>query len=175
MSNRQTRNELLDALKVAGRRHSDATVIFHDSIAQRLGLHGTDEKTMSLLEREGPMSASDIAKRTGLAAASVTNLIDRLEQKGFVRRARDPKDRRSVIVEPTEEGIAQFVPFFAATRNAVARMWAHYDDQELAVILDFLRRNTERLIQETAKLTSGGRRHQLAKLDRLVNRQRSGE
>ena len=114
---------------------------------------------MSLLEREGPMSASDIAKRTGLAAASVTNLIDRLEQKGFVRRARDPKDRRSVIVKPMEEGIAQFVPFFAATRHAATRMWAHYDDQELAVILDFLRRNTERLIQETAKLTSGARRH----------------
>ena len=154
MSNRQTRKDLLNALKVAGRGHSDATVIFHDTIAQRLGLHGTDEKTMSLLEREGPLSASEIANRTGLAAASVTNLIDRLEQKGFVRRARDPKDRRSVIVEPTEEGIAQFVPFFAATRNAVARMWAHYGDQELAVILDFLRRNTERLIQETAKLTS---------------------
>jgi hypothetical protein len=48
---------------------------------------------------------------------------------------------------------------FAATRNAVARIWAHYDDKELGVILDFLGRNTERLIRETAKLTSGGRSH----------------
>jgi hypothetical protein len=102
-----------------------------------------------------------------LAAASVTNLIDRLEQKGFVRRARDPKDRRSIIVEPTKEGIAQFVPFFAATRNAVARMWTHYDDQELTVILDFLRRNTDRLIQETAKLT---RPPDLSKRRRASNR-----
>jgi DNA-binding MarR family transcriptional regulator len=144
----------MDALRVAGRRHSDATVIFHDTIAQRLGLHGTDEKTMSLLERVGPMSASEIAKRTGLAPASVTNLIDRLEQKGLVRRTRDTNDRRTVIVEPTEDGVAKFVPFFAATRSAVARMWARYDEKELAVILDFLERNAERLIQETSKLTS---------------------
>ena len=80
MSTRPKRQELLDALRVVAREHSDATVIFHDTIAQRLGLHGTDEKTMSLLEREGPLSASEIANRTGLAAASVTNLIDRLEQ-----------------------------------------------------------------------------------------------
>lgn len=154
MSNRKKRQELMNALKVAGREHSDATVIFHDSIAQRLGLHGTDGKTMSLLDREGPMSASEIARRTGLAAASVTNLIDRLEQKGFVRRTRDPKDRRAVVVEPTPEGVAKFVPFFASTRSGVARMWARYDETELAVILDFLRRNAERLRKETAKLTA---------------------
>ena len=153
MSNRQRRQELLNALKLAGREHSDATVIFHDTIAQRLGLHSTDEKTMSLLEREGPLSASEIARRTGLAAASVTNLIDRLEQKGFVRRTRDPKDRRTVIVEPTEDGVAKFVPFFANTRSGVARMWASYDEKELAVILDFLRRNAERLRKETARLS----------------------
>ena len=153
MSTRPKRQELLDALRVAGREHSDATVIFHDTIAQRLGLHGTDEKTMSLLERLGPMTAGEIAKRTGLAAASVTNLIDRLEQKGFVRRTRDPNDRRAVIVEATEEGVAQFVPFFAATRSGVARMWTRYDEKELAIILDFLRSNAERLRNETAKLT----------------------
>lgn len=153
MSTRRKRQALLDALKSAGRDHSDATVLFHHTISRRLGLEGSDGKTMSLLERDGPMSAGEIARRTGLASASVTNLIDRLEQKGFVRRTRDPRDRRTIIVEPTEEGVAAFVPFFASTRAGVTRMWAHYSDDELAVILDFLTRNAERLREETEKLT----------------------
>lgn len=155
MSTTRKRQALLDALKAAGREHSDATVLFHHSIARRLGLEGSDGKTLSLLERDGPLSAGEIARRTGLATASVTNLLDRLEEKGFVRRTRDPRDRRAIIVEPTEEAIAAFVPFFASTRSGVTRLWAHYDDDELAVILDFLKRNAERLREETEKLTAG--------------------
>lgn len=154
MSSQQSRKVLLDALRLAGRENSDATVIFHDLIAQRLGLHGTDEKTMSLLQREGPLSAGEIARRTGLATASVTNLIDRLEQKGFVRRTRSPKDRRAIIVEPTANGIAAFVPFFMSPKRSVERLYARYDNRELAVILDFLKRNAERLRSETARLTT---------------------
>lgn len=152
MSTRQKRQALLTDLKSAGREHSDATVLFHHTISRRLGLEGSDGKTMSLLEREGPMSAGEIARRTGLATASVTNLLDRLEEKGFVRRTRDPRDRRAIIVEPTEEGIAAFTPFFASTRAGVTRLWSRYSDEELAVILDFLQRNAARLREETEKL-----------------------
>lgn len=98
---------LLEDLRAAGRRHSDATVIFHGAIAERLGIHSTDEKTMSLLEREGPMLAGAIAEKTGLATASVTALLDRLEARGFIRRTRDPADRRRVIVEADRAGVAK--------------------------------------------------------------------
>lgn len=41
-----------------------------------------------------------------------------------------------------------------STKRSVARLYKRYDGQELAVILDFLRRNAERLRNETAKLTA---------------------
>ncbi|MGH7555374.1 MAG: MarR family transcriptional regulator, partial [Longimicrobiales bacterium] len=69
-----------------GHEHSDATVLFHARLAGFLDLHPTDYKTLSVLERLGPMSAGDIARHSGLATASVTNLIDRLERKGFAHR-----------------------------------------------------------------------------------------
>src|SRR5688572_22283048 len=78
-----SRREILDDLARVGREHSDATVLFHASIASLLDLHPTDYKVLGILERLGPLSASEIARRSGLANASVTNLIDRLEQKGF--------------------------------------------------------------------------------------------
>jgi DNA-binding MarR family transcriptional regulator len=38
----------------------------------------------------------------------MTNRLDRLEAEGLVRRLPDPHDRRSVVVEMTEEGLARW-------------------------------------------------------------------
>jgi DNA-binding MarR family transcriptional regulator len=146
------RRELLDALTQVGREHSDATVIFHAAVAARLGLHPTDHKVMSLLERQGAMSAGEIAQRTGLATGSVTALIDRLEQRGLARRRPDPRDRRRVLVEATEAGVASFAPYFAPRRRSLARLFSRYTDDELAVIVDFLTRSTEHLRNDLAHL-----------------------
>jgi DNA-binding MarR family transcriptional regulator len=150
------RSEVLEALRRAGREHSDATVFFHAAVAGRLGLNTTDHKAMSLLERAGPMAAGEIAERTGLASSSVTALVDRLERRGFVRRVRDPNDRRRVIVEPAREGIAKFAPFFASPQRSLSRLFSDYTSEELLVILDFLTRSTERLRSETTRLTDAG-------------------
>jgi DNA-binding MarR family transcriptional regulator len=117
-----SRRALLDALTEAGRAHSDATVLFHAAVADQLGLNPTDHKVMSILERSGPLSAGQIAQRTGLATASVTALLDRLETRGFVRRRSDPADRRRVIVEATEVGVARFAPYFASRRDSLSRL-----------------------------------------------------
>jgi DNA-binding MarR family transcriptional regulator len=147
------RSEILQALRRIGREHSDATVLFHAAVAGQLGLNATDHKAMSLLERVGPLTAGEIAERTGLATPSVTALIDRLARRGFVRRVQDPKDRRRVIVEPTREGVAKLAPYFGSPRRSLDRLFARYSPEELGVILDFLTRNAERLRAETARLT----------------------
>jgi DNA-binding MarR family transcriptional regulator len=145
------RKELLEALRRVGREHSDATVLFHTTVAERLGLNPSDYKSMSLLERAGPLTAGEIAARTGLATASVTALIDRLEHRGFVRRVRDPADRRRVIVEPVPERVAASAQFFESPRRSLEQLFAPYTTAELEVILDFLTRSTQRLRDETAK------------------------
>ena len=148
------RDALLDDLASVGREHSDATVLFHSTIADRLGLHPTDYKILGILERSGALSAGDIARVSGLAPASVTDLIDRLVRKGFVHRVRDAADGRKVLVEPDAQRAAAAQQLFASTRRSLNRLWSRYDDDELAVIADFLGRNAERLRQETEKLDS---------------------
>lgn len=153
MSTSTTRRDtLLEELARVGREHSDATVLFHSTIAERLGLHLTDYKVLGILERTGPMSAGEIARACGLAPASVTDLIDRLVRKGFVRRVRDMEDGRKVLVEPDEQRTAAARQLFASTRRSLSRLWSRYNEEELAVIADFLSRNAERLRQETQKV-----------------------
>lgn len=149
---RPTREEILEDLARVGRENSDATVLFHATIADRLDLHPTDYKALGILQRLGAQSAGDLARQTGLAAASVTDLIDRLEHKGFVRRVRETADRRRVLVEPVADRLTGAHELFASTRRSLARLFARYSDRDLEVIADFLRRNAERLRKETERL-----------------------
>jgi DNA-binding MarR family transcriptional regulator len=151
---RLSRREILEDLARVGREHSDATVLFHASVASLLDLHPTDYKVLGILERSGPLSAGEIARRSGLASASVTNLIDRLEAKRFVRRVADPTDRRRVLVEAIPDRLTGAGALFASTRRSLARLFDRYSEGELAVIADFLRQNAERLREETSKLAA---------------------
>jgi DNA-binding MarR family transcriptional regulator len=49
--------------------------------------------------RMGPLAAAAFQ-----SAASMTGIVDRLLERGLVRREQDPQDRRSVVVVLTEEG-----------------------------------------------------------------------
>ena len=156
------RAEIIEEFSRVGREHSDATVLFHSTMASRLDLHPTDYKMLGIIERLGPLSAGEIARHSGLATASVTNLIDRLERKGFARRVDDPADRRRVLVESLIDRAATGKAF-ASTRRSLAQLVERYSDRELTVINDFLARNSERLRIETAKLESSAGRHPASK------------
>ena len=158
---RAARAAILEMLAQVGREHSDATVLFHSTVAGLLGLHPTDYKVLGILERSGPLTAGDIARASGLAMASVTDLIDRLEAKGFVRRTRSSPDRRRVVVEPAVDREAAARQLFASTRRSLTRLYAKYSDDELRVIADFLNQNAKRLRIETRKVadaSASGRR-----------------
>lgn len=155
MTSQRTRSRLLADLRRAGRDHSDATVLFHSELATRVGLHPTDYKALGVVDRLGPMSAGDLGRHTGLAAASVTNLIDRLEARGFLHREPDPTDRRRVLLRAD---VSQLTgnEFFASWQRATTRMWERYSDTELAVILDFLGDTAERLRARTDAIAGSG-------------------
>src|ERR671933_2350999 len=82
------------------REMSIETIMFHQAVADVLGLHITDHKCLDLLHRFGAMPAGRLGELTGLTTGAVTGIIDRLEKAGYARRTNDPKDRRRTIVEP---------------------------------------------------------------------------
>jgi len=124
---------------MAGRVQSEATVMFHAIVAAKQGLTATEEKALDLLDRSGPLTAGELARRSGLAPASVTGLIDRLERKGFVRRIPNPSDRRSVLVEVDAERVfASMAPLFADWVRSLEELYAGYTDEQLETILHFL-------------------------------------
>lgn len=143
---------LLDDLQQAGRRLSTATIMFHQAVADRLGLHPTDHKCIGLLESTGWSTAGELAEATGLTTGAITGVIDRLEAAGFVRREDDPRDRRRVIVRVVPKRYRDIARLFEPFAAAVARMGSRYTQKELATILDFMTRSCDVLRDATLEL-----------------------
>jgi DNA-binding MarR family transcriptional regulator len=61
---------------------------------------------LGILRDHGPMSPSELGERLIVTRATVTGLLDSLEQRGFVRRSPNPVDRRSLVVQITQPGLA---------------------------------------------------------------------
>lgn len=57
-----------------------------------------------LIEAGAPLSLSDCAEKMTCVRSNITQLVDRLEKDGLVRRVRDPEDRRAVKAEVTRRG-----------------------------------------------------------------------
>jgi DNA-binding MarR family transcriptional regulator len=153
------REEVIQAIVVKLREMSTQTIMFHQTVADVLGLHITDHKCLDIIHRYGAMPAGRLGELTGLTTGAVTGIIDRLEEAGYVRRTNDLKDRRRTIVAPTGnkklekkiEGI--FIPL----HERMHKLLSSYSDIELAFLLDVMTELLKQTREESEKLRSLGK------------------
>src|SRR6266540_3103936 len=113
---------------------SSFDALFSQAVAERVGMHATDIETMDLLNTLGPMTAGELAGRTGLSSGATTRLIDRMERAGYVRRRSDEHDRRCVIVEPVDENLGEIGALFQPLADGLTELWSTFAESELDVI-----------------------------------------
>ncbi|QQQ76906.1 MarR family transcriptional regulator [Saccharothrix sp. 6-C] len=136
--------DVLARFSVYARETSALTVLFHSRVAERMGLSPTDEKCLDLaLRAEGPITAGRIAELSGLSTGAVTGVIDRLERAGYVRRVRDPHDRRKVLVEVTVGDEGRFEHLFAGAQETLREVLSRFTEEER----DVLERYNQALIE----------------------------
>src|SRR5262245_56300876 len=92
------RQRLEHAFGLAIRKAGSIMQLLGQAAADRIGITATDLNCLNILSLTGPITAGELAKRTGLTTASITGVVDRLEASGFVRRERDTHDRRRVVI-----------------------------------------------------------------------------
>lgn len=130
--------ELLKELIQDMRKLSTRMVLFQQNAAHSLGVIHTDFKTADILNETGPITAGELGKITGLSTGSVTALIDRLEQAGYVKREKDPNDRRRVIIVPIKEHHQKIKEHYLPLSKAMSELCLQYKNDELALIIDFI-------------------------------------
>ena len=135
-----------------GRQLSASTLLFHQAVAERLGLNVTDLKCLDLARSETKLTPGRLAEVTGLTTAAVTSILDRLEQAGFVQRERDPSDRRKILIQPLAGRAEEVARVFAPLDQALSQLYEHYTTEELAFLNGFALQVGQILQNETVKL-----------------------
>lgn len=76
-----------------------------EAVLEPIGLSGSKLKVLTLLAQAGrPMALRELADGSRCVRSNVTQLVDRLEADGLVKRTSDPDDRRSILAILTESG-----------------------------------------------------------------------
>lgn len=77
-----------------------------ERILEREGIvefNGAQGKILYVLWQEDMIPASEVAKKTSLAGATLTSMLDRMEASGLTERVPDKKDRRKVLIRLTDK------------------------------------------------------------------------
>lgn len=148
------RESTIQAINQKFREISTETIMFHQAIADVLGLHITDHKGLDLIYRYGPMPAGKLSELTGLTTGAVTGIIDRLEKAGYVRRVNDPKDRRRTIIELTRNKKLErkLEDIFTPLSVRMHKVLSLYSDNELAFLFNVLTKSLEQSHEELMEL-----------------------
>jgi DNA-binding MarR family transcriptional regulator len=138
MADSSDRTRLESEFLLALRRSGAVMQLLGAASAERIGINVTDLNCLNILALRGQMTAGELARATGLTTASITGVLDRLEEAGFVRRERDVHDRRRVVVhlDPTR-GLRDVAPVFAPVVAAWRAVATQYTDEQLTLILGF--------------------------------------
>jgi DNA-binding MarR family transcriptional regulator len=98
---------------------------------------------LDFLARKGPLSPSGLARLLQVHPATMTGVLDRLEAEGWIARQRDPDDRRAVLIRVIGGRVRELMGHYAGMNEAIDRIAAGYDAEQIAVISDFLTRLVE--------------------------------
>jgi DNA-binding MarR family transcriptional regulator len=116
-SHRENERQLMFSLVNAGRAVEQNL----EKALARVGLSLAKFGALThLLEAGEPISLSECAEKMTCVRSNITQLVDRLEADGLVRRVKDPQDRRTVKAAVTQLGIERQ----AAGAKEVARVQA---------------------------------------------------
>lgn len=97
---------------------------------------------------ESEITPSDLAQRAGVTRATVTGLLDGLEENGLVERQAHSTDRRRIALQLTAAGkafIAKRVPAFAPRLSAVASGLSESERRQFLRLLDKIELGLETL------------------------------
>jgi len=96
------------------------------------GVSPTESHLLSYLNSYAPCSIAEILRVFGAKPSTMTSMLERLADQGWIRRDTDPDDRRSVIVTLTGKGTKLAARINATVRELEDRIAKHTNEREIA-------------------------------------------
>ncbi len=127
------------------------------ALATRIGLRPIDYEAMGhIMDAEGTsLGPAELGHRLGISTGSATELADRLERAGHIRRARDASDRRRVSLVPQADSVGRILGELGPLFTALDDLARDFTPDEQRAIERYLRRSAAELESHTAALAAG--------------------
>ena len=88
----------------------------------------------------GRVTQNHLGRLAAMDPATIQGVVQRLIARGLVRRGRDPMDRRTVVLEPTDAGVALITSVVACARQAHEAALSPLSPEERVQLLHLLRK-----------------------------------
>lgn len=111
-----------------------------DDLVKPAGITALQYTSLTVLQRHDGLSAAQLARDSFVTAQSVADLVRSLENRGLVRRERNPRNRRELLILLTDEG-----------RELLARVAGPVRDLEERMISDLTPHQADQLRQALSK------------------------
>jgi DNA-binding MarR family transcriptional regulator len=131
-------NKVLDTLR---RFQFAQTAAFHRA-SEALGI---SDAALNAIHRlvtdadEDGVTMKDLAHNLGVSPAVLTGIVDRLEEKGWIRRQLHATDRRSTVVVPTVEEDSEVLRVLHALDEPLRRVANSISEDTAAVVRSMAR------------------------------------
>jgi DNA-binding MarR family transcriptional regulator len=125
---------------VALRRIIRAVDLHSRRLIQKTGLSGPQLVLLQIMGQGETVTAGELARRASLSQATVTTILDRLEERGLVSRKRSTDDKRRVHVALTDPGSAALVAAPRLLQDNFVKAFAALPDWEQHLLIASLER-----------------------------------
>ena len=93
--------------------------------------NGAQGRLLYVLWQEEHISFTELADKTGLAATTLTGMIDRMEESGLVRRIPDESDRRKTLLTLTAKAWKLQQAYMAVSDRMTSIFYAGFTETEI--------------------------------------------
>jgi len=94
----------VDEVLTSLRRVIRAIDLHSQHLVKTASVTGPQLRLLQLMNTDGQPTVSDLAKKMSLSQATVTSIMDRLENRGLIERVRSTHDKRKVHPKLTDAG-----------------------------------------------------------------------
>lgn len=123
----------------------DRFTSWESSVIESENMKISDAHAIEILGHYGRMNMKKLAGRLGITTGTTTIAVDRLERKGFARRVRAEHDRRSYIIELTEEGTMAYEEHHRHHLNLASEIASILGEEDTQAFIGILQKINEHI------------------------------
>lgn len=125
-----------------------------DKLLQQAGIeefNGAQGRILYVLWQQDNLAIIELSQRTGLAKTTLTSMLDRMEERGFLVRKIDSQDRRQFRIVLTEKSKKLNEKYNQVSDRMSELFYQGFEDQEIILFEERLQRILKNLKEEEKK------------------------